>query len=99
MRVLFGKAMMGSMLPNALFLNLLAALALPIAHAAETAQAYPTKPIRLVLPQAPGGATDVSAVFLGQKILQSWGVNLLMVNQPGANTVIGTELVTKAPAD
>ncbi len=62
-------------------------------------QAYPTKPIRLILPFPPGGSTDIVARLIGQKITDSWGVQVLVDNRPGAGGNIAAELAAKAPAD
>jgi tripartite-type tricarboxylate transporter receptor subunit TctC len=63
------------------------------------AAAYPDRPIRLVVPVAPGGAVDVVGRIMAQKLGASLGQNLVVDNRPGANFIIGTEVVSKAPAD
>ncbi len=67
-----------------------------IAHASGT---YPTKPIRLVVPYAAGGDTDLIARKLGQVLTASLRQQIIIDNRPGANGIIGTELVAKAPSD
>ena len=67
------------------------------AHAAE--QAYPNRPIRMIVPYAPGGNTDVLARLVAQGLTQSLGQQVIVDNRPGGNTLIGTELVARAPAD
>ena len=74
-----------------------AALALP--SAAVVAQAYPTKPIRLIVPFAPGGFTDVVARILGQKLSVALGQQLVVENRAGAGSTIGTDFVAKAAPD
>ncbi len=64
-----------------------------------TAQTYPTKPVRLIVPFAPGGATDVIARLAGQKLSEQLGQPFLIDNRPGANGNIGTEMAVKSPAD
>ena len=69
-------------------------LALP-----ATAQQYPAKPVRFVVPQAPGGATDVFARLIGQKLGDRWGQPVVVENRAGAAGVVGTDVVAKSPAD
>ena len=63
------------------------------------AQAYPSRPVRIVVPYPPGGPTDVLARVLGQKLSERWSQSVIPDNRPGANTILGTEAVVKAPAD
>jgi tripartite-type tricarboxylate transporter receptor subunit TctC len=62
-------------------------------------QAYPVHPIKLVVPFAPGGFTDVVARILGQKLSQSLGQQLIVENKPGAGSSIGSDFVAKSPPD
>ena len=66
---------------------------------AASADAYPTRPIRLVVPYAPGGGSDVMARMIGQKIGESLGQTVVVDNRPGAASMIGTVLVAKALPD
>jgi tripartite-type tricarboxylate transporter receptor subunit TctC len=68
------------------------------AHAAET-NPYPSRPIRLVAPFAPGGGTDVVSRLVAQRLIESWGQPVILDNRPGAGTMIGTEIVKNAPPD
>ena len=61
--------------------------------------AYPNKPIRIIVPFSPGGATDTLARMMGQKLTDAWGQPVLVENKPGAGGNIGADLVAKAPAD
>jgi tripartite-type tricarboxylate transporter receptor subunit TctC len=70
------------------------AAALPAA-----AQSFPTKPVRIVVPQTPGGASDALARVIAQKLNDKWKQPVVVENKPGAGGNIGTELVAKAPAD
>lgn len=78
-------------------------LALALAAAApalaQSPQPYPSRPVRLVVPFAPGGFTDVVARILGQKLSQSLGQQFVIENKPGAGSTIGTDIVAKAPPD
>lgn len=60
---------------------------------------YPTKPIRYVVPFAPGGLTDVMARLIGQKLSEALKVSVLVDNKPGANANLGADLVAKAAPD
>ncbi|MGZ5095269.1 MAG: tripartite tricarboxylate transporter substrate binding protein [Burkholderiales bacterium] len=63
------------------------------------AQTYPSKPIRLIAPFPPGGATDIMARATAQKIQESVGQNVIVDNRPGAGGNIGAEIAAKTPAD
>ncbi len=63
------------------------------------AQAYPAKPIRLIVPFAPGGSTDILARMVGQKLTEAWGQQVLVENRPGGGSVIGTEIVARSAPD
>jgi len=60
---------------------------------------WPSKPIRFVVPWPPGGASDVTARILGQKLQQAFGQPVVVENHPGGNGIIALELVAKSPAD
>ena len=62
-------------------------------------QAYPSRPIRMVVPFSPGGATDVPGRILAQKLSDQFGYQVVVDNRPGAGSIIGTELVASAPPD
>jgi len=62
-------------------------------------QGYPSKPIRFVVPYAPGGNTDILARLLGQKLSEAWGQQVIIDNRPGAAGTVGAELVARSPAD
>ncbi|MDM0026466.1 Bug family tripartite tricarboxylate transporter substrate binding protein [Variovorax saccharolyticus] len=67
--------------------------------AVAVAQDFPSKPIRIVVPYAPGGTTDVLARFLGQRMSGNLGQPVVIENRPGAGEAIGAGVVAKAPGD
>ncbi|HYH43652.1 MAG TPA: tripartite tricarboxylate transporter substrate-binding protein, partial [Burkholderiales bacterium] len=79
--------------------RLLAAVMLAACASASAQTAYPTKPIRFVVPFAPGGSTDTLGRLLGQKLSESMGQQVVIDNRTGANGNIGMEIVAKAPPD
>jgi tripartite-type tricarboxylate transporter receptor subunit TctC len=64
-----------------------------------SAQGYPNKPVRLIVPFAPGGFTDVVARILGQKLSAAMGQQFIVENKAGAGSTIGTDFVAKAAPD
>jgi tripartite-type tricarboxylate transporter receptor subunit TctC len=82
------------------FLHLAAgAAALPAVSHIARAQTYPTRPVRLIVGFAPGGATDILARLMGQWLSERLGQPFIVENRPGATGNVGTEAVVKAPAD
>jgi tripartite-type tricarboxylate transporter receptor subunit TctC len=63
------------------------------------AQTYPNKLVKLVVPFPPGGGTDIMGRLIAQKLSEVWQQTVIVDNRPGANTLIGTEFVAKAPGD
>ncbi len=70
-----------------------------VANAQTSSIAYPTKPIRLVVPFPAGGATDIFARTLSQKLAEKIGSAVVVENKPGAGGTLGSDLVAKSPAD
>lgn len=70
-----------------------------VSAAPSFAQNYPTKPIRLIVPFAPGGGSDLLARTVAQKLTGQLGVSVIVENRTGAGGSIGTELVAKSPPD
>src|SRR5262245_36091143 len=82
------------------FLHLAAgAAALPAVTRIASAQAYPTRPVRLIAPFAPAGASDITAHLMGQWLSERLGQPFIIENRPGAGSNIATEAVVRAPAD
>jgi tripartite-type tricarboxylate transporter receptor subunit TctC len=80
--------------------HLLAATALLATPAIARAQgAWPSRPVRIIVPFGLGGSADVAARFLGEPLAQALGQPFVIENRPGAGAVIGTEAVAKSPAD
>jgi len=72
---------------------------LPLASSVAQAQAYPSKPVRIIVVWPPGGSNDVVARVLAQRLTESLGQTFVVDNRPGATGTIGSELVAKSPPD
>ena len=87
-------------LPRRNFLHLAAgAAALPGISRMASAQAYPSRPVRLIVGFAPGGTTDITGRLIGQWLSERLGQQFVIENRTGAATNIATEAVVRAPAD
>ena len=87
-------------LPRRRFLHLAAgAAALPAMSRIASAQAYPTRPVRIIVGFAPSGATDIMARLIGQWLSERLGQQFIVENRPGAASNIATEAVVNAPPD
>src|SRR5262245_50848 len=87
-------------LPRRNFLHLAAGVAaLPAVSRIAAAQAYPARPVRLIVPLAPAGASDITARLIGQWLSERLGQQFVIDNRPGGGGNIGTEAVVRAPAD
>ena len=64
-----------------------------------SAQAYPTKPIHILVPYAPGGIADIAARIIGAKLTEAWGQQVVVENKPGGNAFIAMTAIAKAPPD
>jgi tripartite-type tricarboxylate transporter receptor subunit TctC len=84
---------------KALFARGIAAILCACSATAVHAQAYPAKPVRIVVGFAAGGGTDVAARIVAQKLSESLGQTFVVDNRPGASGTIGAETVAKAPPD
>src|SRR3546814_3283336 len=76
----------------------LVSLMLCSASFSVAAQSYPTKPIKLVVPSAPGGSTDQLARLMGDRLSAAWGQTVVIENKPGAGLTLGAAHVDVAPA-
>jgi tripartite-type tricarboxylate transporter receptor subunit TctC len=87
-------------LPRRQFLHLAAgAAALPAVSSSAWAQAYPTRPVRIIVGFAPGGAYDIAARLMSQFLSERLGQQFIIDNRPGGGGNIGTEAVVRAPPD
>ena len=64
-----------------------------------SADGYPSRPVRLIAPFAPGGGSDIVARAVGRKLSETWGQQVVVDNRPGAETIIATEIAAKSPPD
>jgi tripartite-type tricarboxylate transporter receptor subunit TctC len=80
-------------------MKILAALTLALAAASAGAQDYPNRPVRIIVPFAPGGSADVFGRFLAQRLQESLGQTFVIDNRPGAGSLIGTDAVAKSAPD
>ncbi len=79
--------------------NITCAALLALSTVLSQAQTFPTKPVRIVVPQTPGGASDALARIVGQKLSEKWGQPVVIENRAGAGGNIGMDAVAKAPSD
>jgi tripartite-type tricarboxylate transporter receptor subunit TctC len=83
-----------------MFLRLLTIFAAAaFAVGAVNAQPFPSKPVKIIVPQTPGGASDALARIISQRLTEKWGQPVVVENRPGAGGNIGMEAVAKSPAD
>ena len=79
--------------------TLLCAIPICLAATPAAAQTYPSKPIRMIVPFAPGGGTDILARIIGQQLADAWGQPVNVENRAGASGNLGTELVARSAPD
>jgi tripartite-type tricarboxylate transporter receptor subunit TctC len=79
-------------------IGVLAAMVLSSAAPAE-AQNYPSRPVRIIVPYAPGGVADIAARLVGQKLIDALGQSFIVENRPGGNGFIAVTAAVRAPAD
>ncbi len=75
------------------------ALSPPAGAQSKSASSYPAKPIRVIVPFAPGGGLDITTRLIGKQLADKWGTNVVVDTRPGAATIVGTEIASKAPPD
>jgi tripartite-type tricarboxylate transporter receptor subunit TctC len=73
--------------------------ALATAAFSQNAVNYPDRPIRMIVPFAPGGGLDISTRLIAQKLTETWGQNIVVDARPGAATIVGTEIASKSAPD
>lgn len=76
-----------------------ASLGTPLAALAQGAAGWPTKPVRIIVPNVPGGALDILARLLEVELSKAWKVPIVVEFKPGAGTITGTDFVAKSPPD
>jgi tripartite-type tricarboxylate transporter receptor subunit TctC len=81
------------------FLHVAAGAALPTVSRFAWAEAYPTRPVRIIVPFAPGAVNGITARLIGQRLSERLGQQFLIENRPGGGGNIGIEAVVRAPAD
>src|SRR5258705_8657061 len=77
----------------------LALLLLGLAASLLAHAQFPSKPVHIIVPYTPGGGTDIISRALAAKLQEGWGQQVLVENRPGANGIIGTEVMVKSPPD
>jgi len=80
-------------------IRIAALAALTLLPLTTMAQDYPTKPVRILVPYPPGGASDVTARIIAEKLSKKWGKPVFVENKPGVNGIIGTEVIARAEPD
>lgn len=82
-----------------LYVPTLALAAFAATAHAQDAATYPSRPIRMIVPFAPGGGLDITTRLIAQKLTEKWGQNIVVDSRPGAATIVGTEIASKAAPD
>lgn len=81
------------------YIPAIALAGLATAAFSQDAANYPGRPIRVIVPFAPGGGLDISTRLIAQKLTEKWGQNIVVDSRPGAATIVGTEIASKAAPD
>ena len=69
------------------------------AHAASPSASYPTKPVRVIVPLAPGGGSDIVGRMVAQGLGELWGKPVIIDNRPGAGSAVGTSIAARMSSD
>src|SRR4029077_9888986 len=80
-------------------MRFIALIAAALLSTAAAAQSWPQKPVRFIVPFAPGGATDIAARMLGEKLTQMWGQSVVIENRAGAGGALGAAEAARAAPD
>jgi tripartite-type tricarboxylate transporter receptor subunit TctC len=80
-------------------LNFACSLILLVASCGAFAQAYPQRPVRVIVPYPPGAGTDIAIRMVAQRVSENWGQTIVVDNRPGAGAIVGTDAVAKATPD
>jgi tripartite-type tricarboxylate transporter receptor subunit TctC len=80
-------------------ISAIALAALSTTAVSQDAVNYPERPIRMIVPFAPGGGLDITTRLIGQKLTAKWGQNIVADSRPGAATIVGTDIASKATPD
>ena len=84
---------------HAIVLRLAAALPLIFGCSTASSQAFPSKPVRLIVAGSPGSSMDISARAITEPMSKAWGVPVVVEVRPGANSIVGADAVAKAAPD
>src|SRR5262245_5794365 len=92
-------ATLGEAPMKSLLFSLLAAMGLALVASTVSAEDYPLRPIRIVVPFAAGGSVDIISRMLGDKMTMAWGQPVIVDGKPGAGGIIAANAVAKSPGD
>lgn len=96
---LFKPGGIGILLKNRMMVATLAAASVLAAAPRAHADVFPDKPVRMVIPLAPGGGSDIVGRIVAQGLTEHWGKTVVVDNRPGAGSIVGTAIVAKTPGD
>jgi tripartite-type tricarboxylate transporter receptor subunit TctC len=82
-----------------LFFSVVALATLSAPAFSQNTASYPSRPVRVIVPFAPGGGLDISTRLIAQKLTEKWGQNIVVDSRPGAATIVGSDIAAKAAPD